>query len=87
MKIFIWIFSLIVFQVFSVSCEVLREKNVCSSFIDYQTIKTNRNCWYNPDVNAKPHAIAKRHGYRLENHRVVTFDGYILTLHRISPWK
>ncbi|XP_044754195.1 lipase 1-like isoform X2 [Coccinella septempunctata] len=30
-------------------------------------------------------AIARRYGFRLENHKVTTSDGYILTLNRIVP--
>ena len=29
-----------------------RPNNICRNFIDYRSIHTNPNCWYNPDLGA-----------------------------------
>ncbi|XP_018568043.1 lipase member K-like [Anoplophora glabripennis] len=59
------------------------KKNVCRTFGDYATIQTNKNCWYNPDIDSSPTVLAKRYGYPMKKYRVTTDDGYILTLFRI----
>nr|XP_023023043.1 lipase member J-like isoform X3 [Leptinotarsa decemlineata] len=65
------------------SCSATHKNNVCKTLQDYSSINTNKNCWYNPDVHSSPVQIAERHGFFIEEHKVVTKDGYILTLYRI----
>ncbi|XP_063921728.1 gastric triacylglycerol lipase-like isoform X2 [Zophobas morio] len=60
-----------------------RPNNICRNFIDYSSIQTNPNCWYNPDLGATAEQIATRYGFPFEEHEVTTGDGYIITLFRI----
>ncbi|KAG5864156.1 hypothetical protein JTB14_026012 [Gonioctena quinquepunctata] len=63
------------------------ENNVCSTFDAYRTIRTNKNCYFNLDVESTPYEIAKRYGYFLEQHVVTSEDGYILTIFRLVDTK
>ncbi|KAF2893341.1 hypothetical protein ILUMI_12834 [Ignelater luminosus] len=60
-----------------------KESNTCKTFADYNTVDTNPNCWYNPDVTATVPEMIKRHGYPLEEYETVTKDKYILKVYRI----
>uniref|UniRef100_A0AAR5P6G4 Lipase n=1 Tax=Dendroctonus ponderosae TaxID=77166 RepID=A0AAR5P6G4_DENPD len=77
-SVLMWVFGVV--RVFGFH----HQNNVCPTLEDYKTIFHNSNCRYNPDVGSSPKFIAKRYGYPLQSHEVVTEDGYILTLHRIS---
>ncbi|KAF5291036.1 hypothetical protein FQA39_LY14469 [Lamprigera yunnana] len=57
--------------------------NVCSTFKDYLTIKRNPNCWYDVAADQNATNIIKSNGYGVETHKVITPDGYIITLFRI----
>ncbi|XP_072401313.1 lipase member N-like isoform X1 [Diabrotica undecimpunctata] len=59
--------------------------NVCTDFRAYGNIHKSKKCSYNPDLNSAPSEIATRHGFNLEEHRVTTQDGYILTIFRMRP--
>ncbi|CAG9762366.1 unnamed protein product [Ceutorhynchus assimilis] len=59
------------------------ENNVCPTFEDYYTIKNNSNCWYDLGADFVAPEIIHHLGYPVQTYRIVTRDGYILTLFRI----
>ncbi|CAH1963571.1 unnamed protein product [Acanthoscelides obtectus] len=63
-----------------------QENNVCLTFKDYYTVKNNSNCWYNPAAVYKAPDVIKLMGYPVEEHKVITADGYILTMYRIPNY-
>ncbi|KAF5294558.1 hypothetical protein FQR65_LT10750 [Abscondita terminalis] len=77
------------FIIFIVCCFFTKQKNnVCLKFDDYYGNRdNNKNCYYNPDVKLNVSQIVERWGYPLEEHKVTTEDGYILTLFRIPNGK
>ncbi|KAF2898467.1 hypothetical protein ILUMI_07707 [Ignelater luminosus] len=60
--------------------------NICPTYDDYYTVKDNPNCWYDFTADSNATEIVIKHGYPLEIHRVVTPDGYILTVFRIPNY-
>ncbi|KAB0799468.1 hypothetical protein PPYR_07348 [Photinus pyralis] len=60
------------------------KNNVCTSFSDYYGDRdSNKNCYYNPEAKLNVSQIIRGRGYTVEEHHVITKDGYILTLFRI----
>ncbi|RZB40241.1 uncharacterized protein BDFB_003922, partial [Asbolus verrucosus] len=59
------------------------KNNTCPTFQDYYTVRQNPNCWYNPIAELNAPATIKFFGYPLIEYKVLTKDGYILTMYRI----
>ncbi|KAF5291035.1 hypothetical protein FQA39_LY14468 [Lamprigera yunnana] len=57
--------------------------NVCRNYIDYFTIQTNPNCWYDVAADKNAPGIITSYGYAVETHKVTGSDGYVSTLFRI----
>ncbi|XP_066145567.1 uncharacterized protein [Euwallacea fornicatus] len=60
-----------------------RPNNVCPTFDDYYTIKNNSNCWYDLSADYVAPEIIQMLGYPVQTYKVVTKDGYVLTMFRI----
>ncbi|CAG9853867.1 unnamed protein product [Phyllotreta striolata] len=60
-----------------------QENNVCPTFKDYYTMKNNSNCWYDLAAEFSAPEIIRRMGYPVLTYKVLTPDGYILTMFRI----
>ncbi|KAK5643365.1 hypothetical protein RI129_007210 [Pyrocoelia pectoralis] len=74
----------ILILIFSIYFLPKYKNNVCTSFSDYYGDRdSNSNCYYNPDAKLNVSEIIRRNGYTEEEHKVITKDGYILTLFRI----
>ncbi|KAF5294555.1 hypothetical protein FQR65_LT10747 [Abscondita terminalis] len=57
--------------------------NVCPTYEDYFTIRDNPRCWYDVAADQNATTIIISYGYGVESHKIVTSDGYIITLFRI----
>ncbi|XP_068906493.1 lipase 1-like isoform X3 [Tenebrio molitor] len=64
-------------------CSTSNRNNVCTTFRDYYNPDGNKNCYYDPDTTLEIPAIIQKYANALEIHKVITNDGYILTLFRI----
>ncbi|XP_060531539.1 uncharacterized protein LOC132705123 [Cylas formicarius] len=66
------------------ACGVLGvENNVCPTYDDYYTMRNNSNCFYDPSASHVAPDIISILGYPAQTYRIVTRDGYILTVFRI----
>ncbi|KAF5291043.1 hypothetical protein FQA39_LY14476 [Lamprigera yunnana] len=86
MKRIVLISVIVVFISFKI---VPRSKNnVCKTFSDYYGNRDkNKNCYYNPEMYLNVSEVIERRGYPVEEHQIVTKDGYILTTFRIPYGK
>ncbi|XP_025831745.1 lipase 3-like [Agrilus planipennis] len=76
--------SLIVLVISGVLSDMRNQKNnVCPTFEDYFTIENNPRCWFDIAAASDVVTIIQSRGYPVEVHKVITEDGYILTMHRI----
>ncbi|XP_074041304.1 lipase 3 [Leptinotarsa decemlineata] len=57
--------------------------NVCPTWRDYFTMKSNPKCWYDFAADNKVPEIIKKSGYPFMEYKVKTNDGYFLTVFRI----
>ncbi|XP_017778057.1 PREDICTED: gastric triacylglycerol lipase-like [Nicrophorus vespilloides] len=78
MSMFVFLFGL-----WTLSVEGLRN-NVCNRWSDYSNKDFSPFCFYNPDVGANSIQLAERYNYQIQTHKVITEDGYILTVYRIA---
>ncbi|XP_030745627.1 lipase member K-like [Sitophilus oryzae] len=78
-----WFISLMVLAVLAGGGVDAQANNVCPTFDDYYTMQNNTNCWYDLGADYVAPEIIHLLGYPVETHRVVTRDGYILTIFRI----
>ncbi|KAJ3622053.1 hypothetical protein MTP99_002585 [Tenebrio molitor] len=60
------------------------DNNACSHLDNYPIRAVSRNCYHNPDVRAPTLEMVERNGYKGKSHTVVTEDGHILTLFRVT---
>ncbi|KAF2882050.1 hypothetical protein ILUMI_24122 [Ignelater luminosus] len=86
MNWFLHIVSIIVIQFITNSVCSKMQNNVCLTYKDYYTIKNNSNCWYDFSADSNAVEIISKHGYPVEVHKVITLDGYILTVFRIPNY-
>ncbi|XP_076274567.1 lipase member K-like isoform X1 [Rhynchophorus ferrugineus] len=78
------LFLFLLIPVLRVRGEATGERNnVCPTYDDYYTIKNNSKCWYDLGAEYIAPEIIHLLGYPVQTHRVVTPDGYILTVFRI----
>ncbi|XP_052740925.1 lipase 3-like [Bicyclus anynana] len=60
---------------------------ICDGFIEVKDIKNSVDSSENNETNLNVTQLAKYHGYNIETHKVITDDGYILSVHRIPSRK
>ncbi|KAF5294554.1 hypothetical protein FQR65_LT10746 [Abscondita terminalis] len=73
--------SVILFFLINVTNGVIN--NVCPTYQDYISIRTNHRCWYDVAADQNATTIITSYGYGVETHKVVTSDGYVITMFRI----